>query len=356
MSGTHGILLAGVHRWDDASLDRFLPRPVLPIGNTLLISYALRWLRDAGVTRATICANSASRLIRQLLGDGARLSMDIDYYEDWTPRGPGGCVRDAVSEADADQFVVVYATLIPQMDLPGALAGHERRRSGLTVVANCEVTPGGSSEYRPVGIYVFSRDAAERIPETGYQDLKEILIPRLRRDGKNVSLLSVRESSPRVTGLDSYLVANEWLLRRLNNGAYALRGYERAGETWIHPSAKIAEGVRLVGPVMIGPGTQIERDAVVVGPSVLGAGNRVGRNAVVARSVVWDRARVGEGAFLDRCVVTNDGRVADDSRANACVIAPDRDIARPMEDMRQVLEIGAESTPARTPATVAGGA
>lgn len=354
MSRTQGILLAGVHRWDSASLDRYLPRPLLPIGNTLLISYALRWLRDAGVTRATVCANSASRLVRQLLGDGAQLSMDLDYYEDWTPRGPGGCVRDAVSESDADQFVVLYATLIPQVDLRAALAFHERRQPGLTVVASTDVSAGGACEYRPVGIYVFSRDSAERIPETGYQDLKEILIPRLRREGKQISLLPVRESSPRVMSLASYLAANEWMLQRLNSGAYGLRDYEHVGEAWIHRQAALGVGARLVGPVMVGPNSRVDDGAMIVGPSVIGTASRIDAGAVVARSVIWDRARVGANAYVDRSVLPNEADVAARAQATAQVIAPERGGMR--RSARERIQPGDASSVAfdKMPAAVAG--
>ena len=90
-----GIVLAGVHRWGESEFERLLPRPLLPVAESPLICYALRWLRDGGVRAATICANSESRFVRHCLKDGSEYGLDIRYFEDLTPRGPAGCVRDA---------------------------------------------------------------------------------------------------------------------------------------------------------------------------------------------------------------------------------------------------------------------
>lgn len=101
-----GVVLAGVHQWDDSALDGALPRPLLPVVHQPLVGYSLQWLRDGGVTNDTVCANSDSRLVRQYLGDGACIGLDLAYYEDWTPRGPAGCVRDAGLAAATSADVV----------------------------------------------------------------------------------------------------------------------------------------------------------------------------------------------------------------------------------------------------------
>ena len=67
MDGTakvEGIVLAGTYHWSQSVFEQLLPRPLLPVAQTPMICYALRWMRDGGIARATVCANSASRAVR----------------------------------------------------------------------------------------------------------------------------------------------------------------------------------------------------------------------------------------------------------------------------------------------------
>src|SRR5262245_32337335 len=97
-----GAILAGTHSWGGTAFERAAPRPLLPIAQAPLISYAARWLRDEGVAAATVCANSSSRAVRAVLGDGSALGLRLDYYEDWVPRGAAGSARDACLGHDVD--------------------------------------------------------------------------------------------------------------------------------------------------------------------------------------------------------------------------------------------------------------
>ena len=96
-----GIVLAGVHRWDDSEFDELLPWPLMPVVDSPLICHVLAWLRAGGIGHAIICANSDSRQVRRVLTDEAELGIDVEHFEDWTPRGTAGCIRDAALQTDA---------------------------------------------------------------------------------------------------------------------------------------------------------------------------------------------------------------------------------------------------------------
>ena len=82
MSRVRGVVLAGTYHWSNSSFEELLPRPLVPVAQAPLVSYALRWLRDGGIPRATLCANSASRAVR--LVPGRRQPPD---HEPRVPRG-----------------------------------------------------------------------------------------------------------------------------------------------------------------------------------------------------------------------------------------------------------------------------
>jgi len=44
--------------------------------------------------------------------------------------------------------------------------------------------PGVDAQVLPAGVYVFERRALEHVASTGFQDIKENLIPRLHRAGE----------------------------------------------------------------------------------------------------------------------------------------------------------------------------
>jgi len=322
-----GIVLAGVHSWDGSLFDRVLPRPLVPVAHSPLICYVLGWLRDGGIRTATICANSASRAVRALLGDGTRVGVQIDYYEDWTPRGPAGCVRDAAMGSDAETFVVADGTIIPQLDLDRLLAAHDEAGAAVTVAAcrDGENGNGRNGHLTPTGVYVFARRALDYVSKMGYQDIKEVLIPQLRRHGECVVTHRVGNPCPRVTCAGTYLAANEWVLERLLADPHPWPGYREMKEGRVHQSVSLGAGVMLVGPVLVGPETRIERNATIVGPTVIGAGCTIREGAVVCRSAIWDACLVGRTSRLDQCILVHGASVRAGARLSDVVYGQERE-------------------------------
>jgi NDP-sugar pyrophosphorylase family protein len=307
---THGIVLAGAYPKVHSPFDRLSLRPLLPVAQQPLITYALRWMQGGGLIRATICTNSAARAIRATL-DSAMLGMSLDYVEDWTPRGAAGCLRDAGVATDAQTFVVADGTTVPVVDLGGLLESHWESGAAVTVVASHDRRSTGdeTARMRPSGIYVMDRRVLARIAEEGFVDIKERLIPSLYRAGERVATYAAREVSPRVFDIETYLALNQWAVERTTRFDQPRPGYRLAGDAVIHESAVVEPGARLLGPVLLGPEVSVAAGATVVGPASLDRGTAVGRDAVVSRSVVWSECHVGEGAFVDRCMLADGAAV-----------------------------------------------
>lgn len=316
-STARGIVLAGVHQWRPTPFERWVPRALVPIANRPLVDYALGWLASGAISRVEICANSDTRALRESLGgngNGAARPREITFYEDKMPRGPAGCVADAVGGHEVDVLVVVDATVIPEaVDLERLLDAHRRSGAALTVVATTSEDPGRDPVLVPNGLYVFSNRALRHVASKGYQDIKEMLIPRLYETGEHVATHIVKDPIHRVTGANACFIATQWVLDRLTGGEPLPDGYHLRGEAIVHEDAAVAPTARLVGPVLIGPGASIEAGATLVGPSTIGAQCAVGAEAFLCRSIVWDRATVGTGCVLDRCIMTYGARIAPDA-------------------------------------------
>jgi len=303
------IVLAGTYHSTDSTFLGSLPRPLVPVAQVPVIGYVLSWLSDADVARATICANSGSRAIERCVGDGAGLSMVLDYIEDATPRGPAGCARDASIKHTADTFVVVDGTVIPDFDLRLLLDTH--RASGATVTAVVHDSAGSNGANRPrsvspAGIYAFSRGAFDALSAHGFQDIKEHLIPALRRQRQRVMAFHSPQFCPRVLNAETYLAVNHWTIERIptHRNIFERWGpFTVTGEVASHATANVHSTARIVGPVILGEGVSIGANAVIVGPTSIGPRTQVGAGALVCRSVLWSGSDIGEAAFVDASVI-----------------------------------------------------
>jgi mannose-1-phosphate guanylyltransferase len=320
--GVRGIVLAGGYERGEF-FDGLFPRPLAPVAHAPLICYTLRWLGGQGVSNVTVCANSAARRVRSracshcyapsrsLLGCRQASSMRVEHLEDWMPRGAAGCVRDAAIRTDARTFVVVDGTSVPLVDLGGLLETHRVCQAAVTVVAYHDPSLGNNGRgLRPSGAYVFDRRVLDHIPDTGFQDIKEGLIPRLYRAGERVVTHIAHGASPRMVSAGSYLALNQWMVERVCGAPEPPAEHRRMSEALVHESASVSPGARLVGPVLIGPGTSVEASSTVLGPTSIGAGCVVGAGAVVSRSAIWEDCVVGEEALVDRCLLADGVSVA----------------------------------------------
>lgn len=313
MASVHGIVLAGTYHWSESWFGDLLPRPLLPVAEIPLICYPLQGLRDGGIRSATICANSSTSRVRDLLADGRTLAMRLDYYDDGIPRGPAGCVRDAAISYDAQTFVVVDGTAIPILNLERALEHHRESGAAVTIVVQAGADRStGESEMSPVGIYVLDRRVVDFIPRTGFQDIKESLIPRLYQAGERIVTHVGEGACPRVLNARSYLSVNQWLVERLlqRTAPEGAGGSRHASGGYIaHPTAYINPQAEIVGPVLLGRSARVMTGAMVVGPAVIGSETIVEEGALVSRSVTWNRCVVSKEAVVDRCVLADDAVV-----------------------------------------------
>jgi NDP-sugar pyrophosphorylase family protein len=258
-------------------------------------------IRSSG---ATICVNSSARAIRTSV-DGSALGLRLDYLEDWSPRGAAGCVRDAGVRTDAESFVVADGTAVPVVDLSELLASHRASKAAVTIVVGTDPT----GRMRPSGVYVFERRAFAFIPEEGFQDIKQKLLPSLYEAGEHVATHMAREIAPRVVNVSTYLALDQWAVEQVSLRGESRETFRGAGDALVHESAEVDPDVRLLGPVMLGPGVVVRAGATLVGPLSIGSGTMVGEGAVVSRSVVWSNCLVGDGAFVDRSMLANGARV-----------------------------------------------
>ena len=94
------------------------PKPLLEVGGATLIEHQVRRLADAGVERVVVNLAWLGHMIRDHLGDGSRLGVEVRYSEE--PEGAlesAGGIREALDLIADERFLVVNGDVWCDVDL-----------------------------------------------------------------------------------------------------------------------------------------------------------------------------------------------------------------------------------------------
>src|SRR5580700_7673824 len=110
-----------------------LPKPLVPVVGTPVLEHILRLLKEHGITQVVVTLAYLGAEIRNRLGDGAELDMEIEYVVEDHPLGTAGSVRNAADLLD-DTFLVISGDALTDIDLSWVIAQHRAREAMATSV------------------------------------------------------------------------------------------------------------------------------------------------------------------------------------------------------------------------------
>lgn len=302
------VILAGT-AGDEAPWARAAPRHLLPLPGTSLLESLLANLQSASSDRetCTICVNGYTELVTHRTQRFQSPSFDIRIQEENLPLGTAGCLKSCEPRLGGDTVFLCGGSVWLEDDPCWMLEQHREQGNALTVF--CTTDPSLSNGkhrtlLRPTGVYCCEPTVLEHIRPTGYQDLKEQLVPALQQAGLRVGAVPLNRPACQVSDWQSYMYV---LHRSLSTGRFPLEGYnELAPGIWCGKDVSVAGDARIVGPVMMGHGCRIDRGAVVIGPAMLGDRTHVGAGCWLIRSVAREGAHCPAGASLtDQFVSTH---------------------------------------------------
>lgn len=309
-----------------------LPKALIPVSNVPLLESLVDDLVEEGITRVAVSLDKDSRrhvgaidkLSRKMNGRKVELRA---FFED-NPRGTAGCIKGVESFLGGEPFAVVATNMLPNRSiLAQTLAAHGRGNAVATVAAhhlngraapriieNIETEKNGEikrisiihksvdkrKERKAVGLYVFGPEVLECIPETGYFDIKEQLLPRLKEKGHTLQTVDVDEAPHYLDSLSDYFLLNGIALSRPPRREGLVR---MSDDVWAGRSVRISPKANLLGPIVIGDDCRIEDYAQIVGPVSLGDRVHVGADAVVRESIVWSDVHLEEKSVVQRTLI-----------------------------------------------------
>ncbi len=300
------VILAGTVG-ENTPWTRGLPRPLLPLpGTTLLKSLLSSFHKSAAEGTCTICANGRTRRISEHVVLYESNRKRYTFLEDHLPLGTAGCLKACEPGLSGQPILVVGAAVWFEDDPAWLLQEHRRQGNTLTVFC----TPGASVKHaaggtllRPAGVFCCDPSVLPHIRSSGYWDLKEQLIPALRRAGLRVGAVTLSRPAKEVSDWATYI---EVLGRSLLPDWFGSSDYTQlAPGIWCGRDVYVAPTARIVGPAVLGHGCRIDDGAVIIGPTMLGDQCRVEKDAWLIRAVAPAGSLIETGtSVVDQFVYT----------------------------------------------------
>jgi exosortase len=299
------IILASSAHFGRCSIGRRLPTALWPVAGRPAIERLVSHVAAQGVKNVTVCTSSHSSSLAQSIASCNGLR--VDFFDELLPTGTAGCIRKAV-DPETDELLIVFpANIVSPPNVETLVRAHREGQSDLTVLFN----PGYGTQ-QPMGkaaeIYVCDVDILEHIPEDGYFDIKEGLIPVMLRAGKTVHAASLAKPAGNFRSRQEYLDAIGNHVQNPPQPDENLQSYQQTASqsVWAAEEVYIDPSARIYGPVVLLHGANISKDAVVLGPSIIGRNVTVGESSIVVNSALWDNARTGRRCQIRRTVIDYD--------------------------------------------------
>jgi mannose-1-phosphate guanylyltransferase len=295
-----------------------LPKPIAPVGNRPCVEHLLERIARSGCSGAVMNLHHRPEAIMDVIGDGARFGVPLEYSVEAELLGTAGGTRRCLPFLleDDDCFLVTSGDGLHGIDLAALAAAH--RASGalatITVKRVPDVTGFGVivtdeegritafqekpdprdalSDLVNVGVYCFSGEIADEIPASGASDFGSEILPRLVARGADVRAWETGAYWSDIGSLEELVNANLAVAAGLVDveAAGELVMGADAGVEGLHPGATVS------GPVLVGPGAVIEDGASVDGPCVIGPRARIRAGARIVQSLVLPEAEIPGGA------------------------------------------------------------
>jgi len=313
-----------------------MPKPVAPVLNRPIVAWIANLLAGHEFREVVTNLSYLPEQIREVLGDGSRFGLQVEYSEEPEPLGTAGGVgkvREFLSETDS--FLIISGDALTDIDLGAMRAAHEANveRGAIATLATKRVEDttqfgvaitddegriqGFQEKPEPAealsdlancGIYMFRREIFEHFPPPdrkspagdddqppGFVDWAMDVFPSLL-DGD--------------VPFYSHEIAAYW--NDIGSVGEFVQGNldALAGDVGIRPpAAEVSkgvyagdgsdlDGVRVTAPVLIGAGSHLGEGTSLHGPVVVGDGCRLGAGAMLRECVVLPGAEIPSGGLV----------------------------------------------------------
>jgi exosortase len=305
------IILASSYDFGRDPLASHLPPALWQVGARSVLERLLEHLESQEVKQVTICSNIDYSSYNW--PSCTTMCSSVQFLCESVPLGTAGCIREAADSRSDDLIIVFSANIISPPQIAPLISAYFKDQSDLTIFFNPASVdlPQGVTPGELAGIYVCMPKVLQYIPDKGYCDIKEGLVPEILRAGGNVRAAVLPYHAGNFRDWQGYMHAVADYLGRgpRLEADFGINSQIAVQSIWISADTTIDRSARIYGPVVIMSGAQISRDAIVFGPTVIGKNVKIGPGSVVTASILWDRSEIGPDCEIRQCVLEHQAYV-----------------------------------------------
>jgi mannose-1-phosphate guanylyltransferase len=292
------VLGAGLGTRLKALTQNYRPKPLIPVANRPLITYAFDHLRSAGVTRFVVNTHWRAEAYGEAFPQPVYEGLRIEFRHEWPEvLETAGGIKNVEDLLGNRPFWVYNGDILSTLPLAPAIEAHTKSGNEVTLVLRSKDGPlqisfddktgrivdiggrlGASQEsaFLFTGIYLVNPEFMARIPAKTKLSVIQVFSEMIQTGAPLGGVIIDDGEWFDLGSRDQYLKVHESL----------------GGGPWIDPTASIAPNAEITGATSIGA------------HAVIGDGARI------HNSLVWDRGTVEDGAILTRCIVASGQRAS----------------------------------------------
>lgn len=307
------------------------PKPMVPVLNRPVMEYAVELLKKHNISDIAVTLQYLPEVIKEYFGDGSGFGVNLNYFDENTPLGTAGSVKNAEEFLD-ETFLVISGDGITDYDLTKAVEFHRRKGGIVTLVMAKVQTP---LEYGVVmcdeneriirflekpswgevfsdtvntGIYVIEPEIFNYYKKDVFSDFSKDLFPLLLSQGKPMYGYVAEGYWSDIGSLEQYRQTHNDIMDGLL--AVGIRGKQVEEGLWIGEGSVISPGVKITEkPVYIGDNCTVEPDVELGKYTVIGNHDTIRSGASFKRSILWDYSFVDREVELCGTTICNHTRI-----------------------------------------------
>jgi len=309
------VIMAGGKGTRLRPLTSHTPKPMVPLLNRPCMEYIIDLLKKHGITEIAVTIQYLPEVIKSYFGDGSRFGVHIEYFEETTPLGTAGSVKNCESFLD-ERFIVISGDALTDINLIEAIHFHETNESLATLVLTQVENPlefgvvmtddHGKivrflekpswsevfSDTVNTGIYILEPEILSMIQKDKEVDFSKDIFPALLQQQKPMYGFKADGYWSDIGSLEIYRQAQFDMLDRVVD--VKIKAKEIAPGIFMEPGVKLDSSVKIEGPAYIGKNCLLQYGVTVGAYTVLGNHTTIASGVKLYQSILWENVYLGK--------------------------------------------------------------
>jgi NDP-sugar pyrophosphorylase family protein len=276
-----------------------LPKPLIPIFQKPLVTFALDHLIAVGVNRFVINTHRHPELFESFFATGEYAGFPTSLVHEPDLLETGGGIKNAESHFGSESFLTYSGDILTDVDLQPLIDEHFRRRNDVTLalrhtglaaavalrdqrVVDISNRYGVAGNFDFANIAVWNPSIFERIPPRKKISFIPIIADWIAQGAKIGGVAMNEGKWFNIGSRTEYLEVHRTILR----------------ENWKPDFVKIREW-----PERKASSAIVDASAQLRGCTVVGRNCRVGADAILEDTILWPDAEIASQSHLEACIV-----------------------------------------------------